>query len=128
MGDSKTKTSVAFSQFEFATGSPLCGPAGDESLSFRELARNLGATTAARYHHLGDRNKLLLLLAVEGFNRLLERLSSADASESAVRVRILALTLAYPTFARLERGYYRVMFLAEVIHPENIPYLDGPAR
>lgn len=117
---------------------------GPEVLSFRELARNLGVTTAAPYHHFRDRNELFLILATEGFQRLLERLKAVTEHQAVAsmtrtsnrgkaahipnKARIGALTVAYLRFAREEPGYYRAMFLPEILRPENIATLEGPAN
>ena len=44
---------------------------GFASLSLREIARRIGVTTAAPYHHFKDRQSLLMELAIEGYSLLL---------------------------------------------------------
>ncbi len=101
--------------------------AGPDSISFRELARRLGVTTAAPYYHFRDKGELLLLLAVEGFSLLLQRLQEASARALMPEEKTAAVIRAYIEFGRQERGYYGIMFHRDVIRPENIPLLEGPA-
>ncbi|QMV19946.1 TetR family transcriptional regulator [Granulicella sp. 5B5] len=83
-------------------------------LSFRDLARKLGVTTAAPYHHFKDRSELLVTLATEGFHLLFDSLSNAAAQGDTYPQKSTELTLAYLHFARTQVGYYRAMFLPEV--------------
>ncbi len=100
---------------------------GPQEISFREIARRLGVTTAAPYYHFRDKGELLFLLAVEGFARLLERLKAAETGERTMPAKIAALTRAFLNFGRKERGYYGIMFYREVVKPHNAPNLEGPA-
>jgi AcrR family transcriptional regulator len=101
---------------------------GPQNLSFRELARKLGVTTAAPYHHFRDKTELLLLLATEGFTRLLERSLAAAQTKRTPAGKIEALTRAYLEFGRRERGYYQIMFFHEVSAQCNVPELDQAAE
>jgi AcrR family transcriptional regulator len=91
----------------------LAGPDA-HLLSFRDLARRLGVTTAAPYHHFKDRTGLLVSLAVDGYRLLHEQFLRAAQDDEAYAARIKSLTMAYLDFARRERGYYTAMFLPEV--------------
>jgi len=104
-----------------------CSHSGPDNLSFRELARRLGVTTAAPYYHFRDRGELMLLLAVEGFFKLLDRLKAADAVGKAPQAKLAAIVQAYLDFGRQERGYYGLMFYREVVLPHNILRLEEPA-
>jgi AcrR family transcriptional regulator len=100
---------------------------GPQDISLRGLARKLGVTTAAPYHHLRDKGELLLLLAIEGYSRLLEQLQAAETKFSAPAKNIDSLTRAYLQFGREEPGYYRIMFLREVAQANNVMQLEEPA-
>jgi len=91
----------------------LSGPEA-HLLSFRDLARRLGVTTAAPYHHFKDRTTLLVALAVDGYKLLYDDFLRAASESEQYAARIRSLTLAYLGFARRERGYYTAMFLPEV--------------
>ncbi|WP_263408954.1 TetR/AcrR family transcriptional regulator [Terriglobus tenax] len=96
-----------------ATLEVLSGPDA-HLLSFRDLARRLGVTTGAPYHHFKDRTGLLVSLAVDGYGHLHDEFVRASQQSSEYSLQIEALTLAYLGFARREKGYYTAMFLPEV--------------
>jgi AcrR family transcriptional regulator len=100
---------------------------GPDSISFRELARRLGVTTAAPYYHFRDKEELLLQLAVEGFTKLLHRMEQAAKNEPSAERKMEAIVQVFLTFGRRERGYYGIMFHREVVQSHNIPILEGPA-
>jgi AcrR family transcriptional regulator len=98
-----------------------------DDISFRELARKLGVTSAAPYYHFRDRAELLLLLAIDGFSKLLAHLQDARAKEQTPSARSEALVRAFLNFGRQQRGYYAIMVHREVVKPGNIQELEGPA-
>lgn len=91
------------------------------AVSFRDLARKVGVRHSALYSHFRDRNDLLAVLASDGF-----KLLYADLVAVAGRAapRLTGLAESYIRFARAHRAYYKVMFLPEISHPENIARLE----
>jgi AcrR family transcriptional regulator len=100
---------------------------GPQNISFREIARKLGVTTAAPYHHFADKNELLMILAVEGFSLLLSQLGAADEAAASISKKIEALTKAYLRFGREQRGHYRLMFNRENDLAHCMSELKDPA-
>ena len=92
----------------------LIRDAGVESLSLRALARRVGVTQTALYHHFRDKNELLCALAERGFEELDERVSAvmgdgAGTSTSLER-RLTALVHAYVDYTAEQPERYDLMF------------------
>jgi AcrR family transcriptional regulator len=100
---------------------------GPQNISFREIARRLGVTTAAPYHHFADKNELLMILAMEGFSLLLDKLGAAGKAAASTPKKIEALTKAYLRFGREQRGYYSLMFNRESDQARCMSMLIDPA-
>ncbi len=83
---------------------------GVESLSLRELARQVGVSPAAPYRHFADRQALLAALAAQGLTDL-----AASIRERRSGGREAVVT-AYLAFARRETALYRLM-----LSPDSSP-------
>ena len=81
----------------------------------------------AAYYHFRDRGEILLLLAVEGYYKLLERLKAAEGAAKTPQAKLAAMVRAYLEFGRQERGYYGLMFYREVVMPPSVLKLEEPA-
>jgi len=91
---------------------------GLDSLSLREIARRIGVTTAAPYHHFKDRQSLLMELAIEGYSRLLLALRAAREAAAGPQGELEAAAFAYLHFGRKHRALYSVMFSGQLAtHP-----------
>ena len=91
---------------------------GFASLSLREIARRIGVTTAAPYHHFKDRQSLLMELAIEGYSLLLLALQKSRESTGNPEQELCASAAAYLEFGRKHRALYSVMFSGELAtHP-----------
>ena len=78
----------------------LIQESGVPSLSLREIARRIGVTTAAPYHHFKDRGELLLQIGMQGYGQLLHILEQAAAAASGgLRSECEAESRAYLDFA-----------------------------
>jgi AcrR family transcriptional regulator len=96
----------------------MIAEAGLASLSLREIARRIGVTTAAPYHHFKDRQSLLIELAIEAYTQLFAAMSSAKDSANKPSEAIQAEAEAYLQFGRAHRAEYAVMFSGEfATHP-----------
>ena len=99
-----------------------------EALSLRALARRVGVSYAAPYHHFPDKSALLAVLATEGFRRLREEMerhveeSSGDPTEA-----LMAHGRAYLHFAVSHPSYYRVMFKVNLAS-EKYPSLSDSSN
>lgn len=78
--------------------------------SFRELARTVGVTSGAPFHHFKNREELLSAIAAEGFELLLSDLREAIETRQAAAEQISELARRYIRFGRVHRAYYRIMF------------------
>jgi len=91
---------------------------GLASLSLREIARRIGVTTGAPYHHFKDRQSLLMELAIEGYSQLLQALQAARGAAGGLYGELEAAAVAYLQFGRQHRALYSVMFSGELAtHP-----------
>jgi len=91
----------------------LARSSGIEALSLREIARKIGVSTAAPYHHFKDRQSLLMDLAIEGYEKLLQTMQQACAAAPDPKHEIQAAALAYLHFGREHRAEYAIMFAGE---------------
>ncbi len=82
---------------------------GPSTLSLRAVAREIGVSPAAPYHHFKDKAELLGAISDEGWRSLHARMVQAKA-EAANRDRLAALGGAYVAFARENPALYRVMY------------------
>ena len=83
---------------------------GLDALTLREVARKVGVTHAAPYHHFATREALLDALADQGFDALDARMVRALADAVEPGERLSALGRAYIDFARESPERVQVMF------------------
>lgn len=104
----------------------LLDEGGPGALSMREVARRLGCTHQAPYNYFADRESLLAALVGEGFERLAQRLSTANALAltDGVRAVLIASGMAYIDFALSHPGVFRIMFRPDVCNPARFPDLQ----
>ena len=88
---------------------------GLENLSLREIARKLGVTTAAPYHHFKDRHSLMVALAQDGYAELLETLNASRVEAATAAAELDAAVLAFLRFALRHRALYTVMLSSELV-------------
>lgn len=91
---------------------------GAHVLTLREVARRVGVTQAAPYHHFADKEALLAALAEEGFVKLYEAMASArDAAEDKPAPRLREMGKGYVAFATQHPAHFRIMFVRLVDIP-----------
>jgi AcrR family transcriptional regulator len=83
---------------------------GLRELTLREVARRVGVTHAAPYHHFPDRDALLDALADEAFVELDAAMTEAKQGVDDVSERLFVLGRAYVDFARRRPERIEVMF------------------
>lgn len=93
-----------------------------EALSLRALARKVGVSYAAPYHHFEDKTTLLAELATQGFKRLDEEMRR-HVAESAGDPKSVLLSQgrAYLLFAVNHPSHYRVMFNMSLSGDDDYP-------
>ena len=82
-------------------------------LALRALARRVGVTHMAAYHHFPSRADLLAAVAARGYDRLGAALS-ARAPADDPRQSFQELGVAYVTFAITQPHLFRMMFSSEL--------------
>lgn len=97
------------------------------ALSLRALARKVGVSYAAPYHHFSDKGELLAELAIDGYEKLY-----TDMCRYQTEVQddpadfLLAAGRAYLFFAVSHPSHYRVMF--GLAHAEDHPGVKNAAE
>src|SRR5262249_53402920 len=83
---------------------------GLEALTLREVARRVGVTHAAPYHHFASRDALLDVLAEEAFSALDVAMQKAMGDLDDPQERLRAIGRAYIDHARAHPEHAQVMF------------------
>lgn len=96
---------------------------GAAELSLRMLARQLGVSQAAPYHHFEDKNALLVALAVDGFQRSAQVLRTVSIKEYSLERRIRGLCTGYVRFAKETPELFRLMYGTTIVRKEDYPEL-----
>ncbi|WP_454666257.1 TetR/AcrR family transcriptional regulator [Acinetobacter calcoaceticus] len=91
-----------------------------ESLSFREMARQIGVSANAVYRHFENKDSFLTALAAKGFQRLeteqSQTLQYANSQPEALKL----FGLAYINFAKNNRNLFALMFNPELQKNEGL--------
>ena len=84
---------------------------GVNSVSLRAVARRLGVTEAAPYHHFASKSELLAVLAANAYRGLHERMIAAirQAGDDPY-VRLSAAGRSYVDYGLQSRGRFLIMF------------------
>jgi len=94
-----------------ATARELLEREGMEAISMRRLAQELAVQASSLYHHFAGKSALMRAVAEQGLRELAQVLQRArDEAGSDPRQQILALGLAYRTWALQHPRLYRVLF------------------
>lgn len=89
----------------------LIHESGSMEFTLRQLAKRIGVSHAAAYHHFTDKNAILAAVAREGFHDLEAALDAAVEQAGDDPMECLAtLSVTYVQFAREHTAHFRVMF------------------
>jgi len=83
---------------------------GLEALSLRAVARAVGVSPAAPYHHFPDKDALLAAVAAEGYRDLTAAMSARMVRETEPNRRFEATGGGYVAFATANPALFRLMF------------------
>ena len=84
---------------------------GEGALTLRAVARHVGVSQAAPYHHFADKHAILSAVGEEGFNHLSAAMVEAQATAGKKPRDVLrAMGVAYVRFAVKHPSHFRVMF------------------
>jgi AcrR family transcriptional regulator len=93
---------------------------GPEALSLREVARRVGVSHAAPYHHFASREALLAALAGQAFEALDRTMAEAQAAAPAEPgPQLVAVGMGYVLFALREPALFRLMIRPEFLAPRR---------
>lgn len=79
-------------------------------LSLRLIARELGVSQTAPYHHFADKNALFAALATEGFRKLASNVQQSPLQKYGLERRIAGLCGGLVGFARANPELFRLMY------------------
>lgn len=107
----------------------LAGDGEPDALSLREVARRVGVSHPAAYHHFAGKESLLAAVAAEGFKRLDAAMAAAadGFAEDQALPRFEALGIAYVRFAIAHPRLFRHMFRRGALGPEDVELLRQAA-
>ena len=83
---------------------------GEDALSLRAVARQVGVAPQSVYLHFADRRELMTVVYVVRFGELSAELATAAAGADSPRARLAAICHAYCGYALRHPGRYRVLF------------------
>jgi AcrR family transcriptional regulator len=98
---------------------------GHLSLSLRALAERVGVTTAAPYYHFADRRALLLAVAVEGFEELIDGARTRAAAAGEPRAQLTGLGEWFIQFTSENAHLTTLMYESELTSPVVDPALGA---
>lgn len=99
---------------------------GAGALTLREVARRLGVTSAAPYHHFADKEAILAAVAEEGFIELVAAMEPPPAAKKPM-AKLRAQGMGYVRFAVGHPAHYRVMF-GRLVDIPKYPALHAAAE
>lgn len=82
---------------------------GPDALSLRALARSVGVSPMAPYHHFKDRKALMVAVATAGFDRLQKQKIQNEEAHKDVREALSAGAANYVRFILDNPNLYRLM-------------------
>lgn len=106
----------------------MLGEAEVGALSLAQVARSLGVSTGAPYHHFKSREELIATIAAEGFELLLRGLDAVERNGPDPEQAVRAYAHTYIRFGVDRWTYYKVMFDPIVTRPETIELVRGTAE
>lgn len=89
----------------------LVETASEEAVSIRAVAERVGVTPPSIYRHFADKDRLLLEVCHQSFDRFADALEGVDAIVDPVE-RLEEMGRAYVAYAVDNPEHYRIMFMA----------------
>ncbi|MCW9035035.1 MAG: TetR/AcrR family transcriptional regulator [Rhodospirillales bacterium] len=96
---------------------------GLKALSLRAVARRVGVSQTAPYHHFKDKEGMLAAVAAKGFMMMEAAQNISIPGEENTAENILALGRGYVTFGLKHPALLQLMFGPEIPDPKNHPEL-----
>ncbi len=101
------------------TGLELVSEKGISGFTLRGVAKHAGVSTAAPYHHFRNKSELLEAMAAQGWHLMGEEFKAASAAEDTPAAKLIAIGVAYITFALENTAYFRVMCRPDIYCSEE---------
>jgi len=96
---------------------------GHAGLSIRLLAQATGVSPGAPYHHFPDRRSILLALAIQGFEDMMQATAAATDGKLRPREQLRRLGLVFIQFADDNPQLIELMYESELTTPALDPAL-----
>ena len=96
---------------------------GKDALSLREVARQVGVSQTAPYHHFKNKEALLAAVAAQSFRDFDETMIRFKKDSDTPEQRLVSLGLAYVEFARRHPAAFRLMFSSQIKNHAAYPEL-----
>lgn len=96
---------------------------GHDAVSMRELATQVGVSSAAPYRHFPDRLSLLAAVACDGYRDLRQRHADAAAGPGDPLSRLKQAMRAFLRFSEERSGLFQLMYSGLFQHPQTDPGL-----
>lgn len=106
--------------------STLVEEEGAARLSLREVARRVGVSHAAPYHHFPDKSALIAAVAARGFEALHREIEARTGQGGPRDLQSAAVT--YVGFAVEHPELFRLMFSSELSDGDSYPELQEASR
>lgn len=97
---------------------------GHHGLSMRMLAQQVGVSPGAPYHHFPDRRSLLLALAVDQFDKLLQEASEDTAEGLSPPELVRDKAIKFVRFALENPHLLELMYESDLTRPDIDPLLQ----
>jgi AcrR family transcriptional regulator len=106
-----------------AAAAAILEKGGPHAVTLRAVAKRVGVSQAAPYHHFADKEAILAAVAEEGFAQLAVFMDDARAvAGSSPGARLRATGLGYVRFATRHPSHFQLMF-AGILPVANYPSL-----
>lgn len=94
---------------------------GPRGFTLNEASRSAGVSVSAPYNHFKDKDALLVEIVLLGNRTLETELRAAAGTTGTARERLLAVSVAYVSFAQRHPDLFAVMFQSGI---DKTPYLE----
>jgi len=109
MGDKKDYHHGSLRTALIDTGLGLISEGGISAFTLRGVAKRAGVSAAAPYHHFKNKAELLEAMSAQGWAMMGEGFQTALEAEETPEAKLIAIGVAYITFALEHTAYFRVM-------------------
>jgi AcrR family transcriptional regulator len=95
---------------------------GADHISLRDVARRAGVSHGAAAHHFDDKAGMLTAVAIQGFQRFVDRLRATIDGTDGPLEALDGFGRAYLEFSDLYPGHFDIMFRPQLIKTDDPDY------